>query len=262
MAQSEDILVVSREDAVVTLTLNRPQRLNALSQSLLARLAEALAALKEDGTTRAMIVTGTGRGFSSGADLMEAPESGPPDLARTLRERYAPVIEGLVALPFPTIAAVNGPAAGAGMSLALACDFVIAAESAYFLQAFVNIGLVPDAGSTWFLPRLIGPVAARRMMMLGEKVSAAEAERLGLVAEVVSDAELMPRARALAERLAQGPTRALAGIKQLVQASWTNDLATQLELEAEWQGEMGRTRDFFEGVQAFAMKRPPKFEGR
>ena len=262
MAESEDILLVAREDAVVTLTLNRPDRLNALSQALLARLAETLAALREDERIRAAILTGAGRGFSSGADLMEAPADGPPDLARTLRERYAPVIEGLTGLPFPTIAAVNGPAAGAGMSLALACDFVIAAESAYFLQAFVNIGLVPDAGSTWFLPRLIGPVAARRMMMLGEKVPAAEAAALGLVAAVVPDAELMSHARALAGRLAAGPTKALAGIKTLLQESWSCDLPAQLEAEARIQGEMGRTRDFLEGVQAVAMKRPPKFEGR
>jgi len=262
MAESEDILLVAREDGIVTLTLNRPERLNALSQDLLARLAETLAALRGDDRIRAAILTGAGRGFSSGADLMEAPAGGPPDLARTLRERYAPVIEGLTALPIPTIAAVNGPAAGAGMSLALACDFVIAAESAYFLQAFVNIGLVPDAGSTWFLPRLIGPVAARKMMMLGEKVPAAEAERIGLVTAVVPDAELGAQARALAERLAAGPTKALAGIKTLLQESWSHDLAAQLEVEARIQGEMGRTRDFFEGIQAFAMKRAPKFEGR
>ena len=262
MAETEDILLVAREEAVVTITLNRPERLNALSAALLARLAETLADLRDDGRTRALILTGAGRGFSSGADLMEAPGDGPPDLARTLRERYAPVITGLTALPFPTIAAVNGPAAGAGMSLALACDFVIAAESAYFLQAFVNIGLVPDAGSTWFLPRLVGPVAARRMMMLGEKVPAEEAARLGLLAAVVPDAALMDHARQLARRLASGPTLALAGIKTLLQDSWSNDLPAQLEAEARIQGEMGRTRDFLEGVQAFAMKRPPRFEGR
>ncbi|GIX16692.1 MAG: 2-(1,2-epoxy-1,2-dihydrophenyl)acetyl-CoA isomerase [Rhodothalassiaceae bacterium] len=262
MAEADDILLAARDGAIVTLTLNRPERLNALSGPLLARLADGLAQLKEDGGVRALILTGAGRGFSSGADLMEGAGDGPPDLARTLRERYAPVIEGLVSLPFPTIAAVNGPAAGAGMSLALACDFVIAAESAYFLQAFVNIGLVPDAGSTWFLPRLVGPAAARRMMMLGERVPAAAAADLGLIAEVVPDGELMARARSLAERLAAGPTRALVGIRRLLQASWTNDLPQQLSLEADIQGEMGRTRDFLEGVQAFAMKRPARFEGR
>ncbi|RMF15167.1 MAG: 2-(1,2-epoxy-1,2-dihydrophenyl)acetyl-CoA isomerase [Alphaproteobacteria bacterium] len=252
-----------RDGDCLILTFNRPDRLNALSSKMLAALKGELdLAADPDAGVRALILTGAGRGFSSGADLAENPAGGPIDLATTLRERYAPVIERLVSLPFPVVAAVNGAAAGAGMSLALACDFIIASRSAYFLQAFINIGLVPDAGSTWFLPRLVGPQRARRLMMLGERLEAERAWEWGLVHEVVADQELMTRARAFAGELAEGPTRALAGIRTLLRQSLDSDLPAQLEHEAVIQGLMGRTSDFLEGVSAFLQKRPARFRGK
>ncbi len=251
-----------RNGDCLVLTLDRPDRLNALSTAMLAALKDELdRAADPRAGVRALVLTGAGRGFSSGADLAENPAGAPIDLSATLRERYAPVIERLVSLPFPVVAAVNGVAAGAGMSLALACDFILAARSAYFLQAFVNIGLVPDAGSTWFLPRLVGPQRARRLMMLGERLEAERAHEWGLVHEVVEDDALMARAREFAGTLAEGPTRALAGIRTLMRQSLDSDLPAQLEHEAVVQGMMGRTRDFLEGVTAFLQKRTPRFRG-
>ncbi len=252
-----------REGSFLILTLDRPERLNALSTQMLGALKGELDRAADPAAgIRALVLTGAGRAFSSGADLAESPAGGTIDLSTTLRERYAPVIERLVSLPFPVIAAVNGVAAGAGMSLALACDFILAARSSYFLQAFVNIGLVPDAGSTWFLPRLVGPARARRLMMLGERLEAERAMEWGLVQEVVADDDLMARTRDFAGSLAEGPTRALAGIRTLLRQSLESDLPAQLEHEAVTQGLMGRTRDFFEGVSAFLQKRPARFRGK
>lgn len=255
-------LTLALADDVATITMNRPERLNALSPALVSELKEAVDEAVGTGA-RALVLTGAGRGFSSGADLAAQDTSqGVPDLSKTLREGYNPLIERLNDLPMPFIAAVNGPAAGAGMSLALAADFILAARSAYFLQAFVNIGLAPDAGSTYFLPRLIGPARAREMMMLGGKLSAEGAADWGLVHKVVDDADLMEETRTLARRLAAGPTVALAGIRRLVRASLDNRLSEQLDLEATTQKSLGETQDFRAGVMGFLSKQPAKFRGR
>ncbi|GEQ96903.1 2-(1,2-epoxy-1,2-dihydrophenyl)acetyl-CoA isomerase [Iodidimonas gelatinilytica] len=256
---------LEKENQIARLTLNQPERLNALSADLLAELATALDDLSSHSqATRCLIVTGAGRAFSSGADLSEKPTSGSglPDLSISLRERYNPVVKKLMALPIPVIAAVNGPAAGAGMSLALCADFVLAARSAYFLQAFVNIGLAPDAGASWILPRLIGPARARRLMMLGEKLPATTAENWGLIHKAVEDDQLMDEVNILAQGLATGPTIAYGGIRALVRASLENGLDDQLELEAETQKRLGFTQDFMEGVRAFLTKSAATFTGK
>ncbi len=257
-------VLVEDQGAVRLLRLNRPDRLNALSGPMLTELRVAVEAAADPASgIRCLVLTGNGRGFSSGADLVEGAQAGPQglDLKQLLKERYNPLIARLHDLPMPFVAAVNGPAAGAGMSLALAADFILAARSAYFLQAFVKIGLAPDAGSTYYLPRLIGPARAARMMMRGDKVSAETAAEWGLVHEVVDDERLLDRSMALAAELADGPTRALAAIRRLVRASLGNDLAAQLEMEAREQGALGRSKDFFAGIGAFLSKSSPHFSG-
>ena len=248
--------------AIATITLNRPDVLNALDDALIRGLRDAVDRAGRDAGVRAVLLTGAGRGFSSGADLASVPPSPSLDLGAMLRERYHPVILGLRTMPKPVVCAVNGPAAGAGMSIALAGDIVLAARSAYFVQAFSKIGLVPDAGSTWFLPRYVGDVRARAMALLAERIDAPTAERFGMVWQVFDDDELMPQARQLAARLAGQPTRALALIKKALNDSFGRDLPAQLELEATLQTEAGRTEDFAEGVAAFLQRRPPVFRGR
>lgn len=256
-------LTLEIRDHIAIVTMNRPERLNALSDQLVQELRAAVdAAARPESGARCLLLTGAGRGFSSGADLADEKMSdGLPDLSLKLRTGYNPLIEALSALPIPVIAAVNGPAAGAGMSLALAADFVIAAKSAYFLQAFVNIGLAPDAGATWFLPRLVGPARAMELMMLGEKLPAEQAHAWGLIHKAVDDERLMEESMALAARLAQGPTRSLATIRRLARAAWDNDLTTQLDAEAEGQKALGYSKDFLAGVGAFLTKTPAKFGG-
>ncbi|MCO5105935.1 MAG: enoyl-CoA hydratase-related protein [Burkholderiaceae bacterium] len=249
-------------EGIATITLNRPDVLNALDDALIRGLRDAVDRAGRDAGVRAVLLTGAGRGFSSGADLASVPPSPSLDLGAMLRERYHPVILGLRTMPKPVVCAVNGPAAGAGMSIALAGDIVLAARSAYFVQAFSKIGLVPDAGSTWFLPRYVGDVRARAMALLAERIDAPTAERFGMVWQVFDDDELMPQARQLAARLAGQPTRALALIKKALNDSFGRDLPAQLELEATLQTEAGRTEDFAEGVAAFLQRRPPVFRGR
>jgi len=249
-------------DGVATITLNRPEVLNALDDALMRALREALDRAAADDAVRAVVLTGAGRGFSSGADLASVPPGPDLDLGRMLRERYHPVIQTLRTMPKPVICAVNGAAAGAGMSIALAADIVLAARSAYFLQAFSRIGLVPDAGSTWFLPRYVGDVRARAMALLAEPVDAETAERWGLVWRVYDDDLLMPETRRLAAHLASQPTRAYAMIKQALHCSFGRDLPAQLELEATLQTQAGCTADFREGVAAFLQRRAPAFKGR
>ena len=249
-------------EGIATITLNRPGVLNALDDALIRGLRDAVDRAGRDAGVRAVLLTGAGRGFSSGADLASVPPSPSLDLGAMLRERYHPVILGLRTMPKPVVCAVNGPAAGAGMSIALAGDIVLAARSAYFVQAFSKIGLVPDAGSTWFLPRYVGDVRARAMALLAERIDAPTAERFGMVWQVFDDDELMPQARQLAARLAGQPTRALALIKKALNDSFGRDLPAQLELEATLQTEAGRTEDFAEGVAAFLQRRPPVFRGR
>jgi 2-(1,2-epoxy-1,2-dihydrophenyl)acetyl-CoA isomerase len=248
--------------AIATITLNRPDVLNALDDTLIRALRDAVERAAGDDTVRAVLLTGAGRAFSSGADLASVPPSPSLDLGQLLRERYHPVILAMRSMPKPIVCAVNGPAAGAGMSIALAGDIVLAARSAYFVQAFSKIGLVPDAGSTWFLPRYAGDVRARAMALLAERIDAPTAERFGLVWQVLDDEQLLPQARQLAARLAAQPTRACALIKQALNDSFGRDLPAQLELEATLQTQAGRTEDFAEGVAAFLQRRAPAFKGR
>ncbi len=247
---------------VAAITLNRPHVLNALDDTLLGALQAAVDRAAADAQARVVLLTGSGRGFCAGADLASVPLEPKPDLGEALRRRYHPLILQMRALPKPVVCAVNGPAAGAGMSIALAGDIVVAARSASFLQAFSRIGLIPDAGSTWLLPRLAGDMRARAMTLLAEPIDAATAERLGIVWKVFDDEALAPGARTIAERLAQQPPRACALIKRALNDSPGNDLPAQLELEATLQAEAGRTEDFAEGVAAFLQRRAPVFRGR
>jgi 2-(1,2-epoxy-1,2-dihydrophenyl)acetyl-CoA isomerase len=260
---SESAVTYAAEAGVATLTMNRPQVLNALDDSLLGGLREGLARAKADATVRAVLLTGAGRGFCSGADLAAGSAiQGPRDVAQSLRERYHPIILAMRQFPKPIVGAVNGVAAGAGMSVALACDIVLAGQSASFLQAFTRIGLVPDCGSTWFLPRMAGDVRARAMVMLAEKISAADALQYGLVWKVYPDDQLMAEARATAQKMAVMPTRAHDLIKQALAVSSGNGLGEQLEVEALMQGQAIATEDHKEGVSAFLGKRQAQFKGR
>ena len=253
-------LLLDRADGVATLTFNRPQALNALSTALLEEAIDAVTGLEADGVTRALLITGAGRAFSSGADLSDGLAGG--DVGARLESHFNPLLEKIVGLPFPVVTAVNGAAAGAGCSIALAGDIVLAARSAYFLQAFVNIGLVPDVGATWLLPRLVGKARATAMMMLGERISAAQALEWGLIWQLVDDDALMPSATALAGKLAAGPTKTYALIRQGIRACMDTTLPEALRIERQNQREAGTTGDFMEGVQAFLQKRPAAFTGR
>ena len=246
--------------AVATITLNRPDTLNALNGAMVDELRTAVESLAGSGA-RALLLIGEGRGFSSGADL--AGGGGlPTDAGMALEKHFNPLVEAIFALDIPVVAAVNGPAAGAGCSLALAADIVIAARSAYFLQAFVNIGLIPDAGATWLLPRLAGRARAMEMMMLGERIPAEQAAEWGMISRVVADEALASEAAALAARLAQGPTVALGLIRKLARNSAHVSLAEALGAERLAQREAGNSQDFKSAVLAFLQKRPPSFEGR
>ncbi|MFM1987877.1 MAG: hypothetical protein RJA99_834 [Pseudomonadota bacterium] len=260
---SEPAVLTAVEGGVMTITMNRPGVLNALNPAMLDGLRAALAAAKADPSVRALILTGAGRGFCAGADLgASSMRTGDADVSQSLRESYHPIVLAMRQCPKPIVAAVNGSAAGAGMSLALACDVVLAGESASFLQAFTKIGLVPDCGSTWFLPRIVGDVRARAMVMLADKIPAREALQYGLVWKVFADEALADEARACATKLAQMPTRALDLVKQAFTQGAGNGLADQLEVEALMQGQAFRTEDFREGVAAFVEKRAPRFTGR
>jgi 2-(1,2-epoxy-1,2-dihydrophenyl)acetyl-CoA isomerase len=262
MAQHEfDKVRFEIDGAVATLTLDDQPVLNAIGPRMQKGMKAALDAL-ERSQARALILTGAGRAFSTGANLAEASEGGAPLSVRdTLELSYHPMLRRLKSLPMPLIVAVNGAAAGVGVSFALMGDLILAARSAYFLQAFVRIGLVPDGGSTWLLPRLIGLARARELSLLGEKLSAEKALDWGLINRVCDDEALMGQARALAERLAQGPTRAYAWMRQAYWASLDNSYERQLDLEADLQAQASRTADFREGVAAFLEKRPAKFKG-
>jgi 2-(1,2-epoxy-1,2-dihydrophenyl)acetyl-CoA isomerase len=259
---SEKAVLHAVDHGVMTITLNRPEVLNSLNMTLLGDLRDALAAAKADASVRAVLLTGAGRGFCAGADLGQTgTERGKSDVEQSLREKYHPIILAMRQFPKPIVGAINGVAAGAGMSIALACDIVLAGESASFLQAFTKIGLVPDCGSTWFLPRMVGDVRARALIMMADRISAADALQYGLVWKVHADAELMSEARKSAEWLAKMPTRAYDMIKQALAASQGNGLGDQLEIEAMLQGQAVRTKDHREGVTAFLEKRPANFIG-
>jgi 2-(1,2-epoxy-1,2-dihydrophenyl)acetyl-CoA isomerase len=246
------------------LTLNRPERLNAFNAAMHEALRAALAEAQADETCRALLITGAGRGFCAGQDLgdrvVKPGETIVPSNA--LETYYNPLIRTLRALPFPVIAAVNGVAAGAGANIALACDIVLAARSASFVQAFARIGLVPDCGGTWILPRLVGDARARGLALTAEPLSAEKAEAWGLIWKCVDDASLLAEAQHLCEHFASAPTQGLALIKRAFDASATNTLDAQLDLERDLQREAHRTPDYAEGVRAFMEKRKPNFTGR
>ena len=261
---SYETVIWEQSGGVGRLTLNRPETLNAWTAAFGYELKQVMEGEAADESVRAVLITGAGRGFSSGADLKAGFESAPdgrPDVRKELHEIYHPVIAGIRRLAKPVVAAVNGPAVGIGCSLALACDLVMAAESAFFGLAFVNVGLMPDGGSTVFVPPAVGKARAFQMALLGERVPAARALEWGLVNWVYPDERLMPEAEELTERLANGPTRSYVGSKRALNRSVYGDLDAQLDLEAELQHALARTSDFVEGVTAFAQKRAPEFRG-
>ena len=245
-------------DGIARLTLNRPERLNSFNTEMHAEVRAALASLK-DQPARVLVITGAGRGFCAGQDLNEravAPGGAPPDLAASIEQNYKPLVLALRSLGLPVLAA------GAGANIALACDLVIAARSASFVQAFSKLGLVPDSGGTWFLPRLVGTARAMGLALLGEKLSAEQAAAWGLIWRCVEDGELAEVVDALARQLAAAPTRALARTRQAIDEGWSRTLPQQLDVERDYQGELGHSADYAEGVAAFAAKRTPRFTGR
>ena len=246
--------------AVATITLDRPDSLNALSRGMIEEMRIALGSLADSGA-RCLLMTGAGRAFSSGADLV-AGGGLPDDVGAALESHLNPLIADVFDLPIPVVAAVRGPCAGAGCSLALAADIVLAGRSAYFLQAFINIGLVPDAGATWLLPRLAGRARAMEMMMLGERIPAEQAADWGMISRMVEDEDLETDAIALAVRLAQGPTVAYGLLRKLARDSEQAPLSDALAAERRAQTIAGRTGDFKSGVMAFIQKRPPAFDGK
>jgi 2-(1,2-epoxy-1,2-dihydrophenyl)acetyl-CoA isomerase len=248
-------------DAIATITLDRPDALNALTIPMKTELLAAFGAVARDRAVRAVVLTGAGRAFCAGQDLKERLEPDAAPLAVEVRERYNPIITAMWRLDQPIVGAINGVAAGAGASLAFACDIRIAAEGASFVLAFGRIGLVPDSGATWFLPRLVGPAKAAELALLGESLSATDAERFGFVARVVSGEALAETAREVAIRLAGLAPLALAQTKRALQRSWSIDLEAALEDEAYRQGVAGATADHAEGLEAFLEKRPPRFTG-
>jgi 2-(1,2-epoxy-1,2-dihydrophenyl)acetyl-CoA isomerase len=245
-------------------TLNRPQRLNSFNETMHRALMAALTDAEADSTCRALLLTGAGRGFCAGQDLSDRVANGDarPDLGHTIETFYNPLVRKLRALPFPVVVAVNGVAAGAGANIALAGDIVLAARSASFVQAFARIGLVPDSGGTWFLPRLVGAARARGLALLAEPLPAEKAEAWGLIWKTVDDDTLMGEAHKLVRHFAGAPTFGLARIKRALEAAETNDLDTQLDLERDLQRQAGASPDYAEGVKAFMEKRAPVFTGR
>lgn len=258
-----ETVLLALDSGVLRITLNRPDRLNAFNPDLHRGLAAAMARAESDGSVRCLLVTGAGRGFCAGQDLTERDMKSPAavDLGSGLEAWYNPLIRRMRALEKPIVCAVNGVAAGAGANFALACDIVLAARSASFIQAFVKIGLVPDCGGTYFLPRLAGTQRAMALAMTGDRLGAEDAERMGLVWKVFDDDRLVDEADRLARSLAAGPTRSLGLIKRGIYASAGNTLAAQLDLERELQREVGRGSDYREGIAAFLEKRPPAFRG-
>jgi 2-(1,2-epoxy-1,2-dihydrophenyl)acetyl-CoA isomerase len=261
---SFEFILYEAAQGVATITLNRPDVLNSFNRPMAVEVRQAFSAAAANSEVRAVLLTGAGRAFCAGQDLAEmTPKEGPtPDLGDIVARGYNPIVRTIRQIDKPVVCAVNGVAAGAGANLAFACDFVLAASEASFIQSFTKIGLVPDTGGTFFLPRTIGMARATALMMLGTKVTAAEAVTMGLILRAVDGGALMAEATALANQLATQPTRGLGLIKRALNASATNGLDEQLALEAQLQAEAGSTADYREGVKAFIEKRPPVFIGR
>ncbi|MEO8488117.1 MAG: 2-(1,2-epoxy-1,2-dihydrophenyl)acetyl-CoA isomerase PaaG [Betaproteobacteria bacterium] len=250
---------------VARLTLNRPDRLNSFNDAMHAEVRDALDALRADPSVRVLLLTGTGRGFCAGQDLSDravAPGAAPVDLGASIERNYRPLVLALRSLPVPTVCAVNGVAAGAGANLALACDLVVATKSASFIQAFCRIGLIPDSGGTYFLPRLVGTARAMGLAMLGDKLSAEDAAAWGLIWRAVDDAAFADTIETLVAQLAVAPTSGLVATRRAIDAAASNTLEAQLDLERDLQRELGAGADYREGVAAFVAKRPPRFTGR
>ena len=268
MTDATDVLEAT-EAGVRTITLNRPQQLNSFTTAMLGHLHAALERAAAEASVRCVVLAGAGRAFCAGQDLSDpavapdpAPGAAPKDLGAHITGAYQPVLESLRAMPVPTLAVVHGVAAGAGANVALGCDLVIAGRAASFIQAFARIGLVPDSGGTWLLPRLVGRSRALGLAMLGDKLSGEDAERFGLVWKCVDDAALVEAAAKTARQLAAMPSRALAVTRHAIDAALTLDYRAALAQEARLQGELGRSRDYAEGVRAFMEKRLPRFEDR
>ena len=258
-----DTVLSTLADGVLTLTLNRPDKLNSFNEEMHLALRAGFERAHAEDTVRAVLLTGAGRGFSAGQDLGDRdPRKGVPDLGHTIETFYNPLLRLIRSLEKPVVCAVNGVAAGAGANIAFACDIVLAARSARFIQAFAKIGLVPDSGGTWSLPRLIGEARAKALALTAEPLSAETAADWGLIWRAVDDETLMTEATGLATRLAVGPTRGLGMTKRAIQAAATNSLDQQLDLERDLQREAGRSADYAEGVTAFLEKRKPEFKGR
>jgi 2-(1,2-epoxy-1,2-dihydrophenyl)acetyl-CoA isomerase len=261
---SYETILFAVDSGIARLTLNRPDKLNSFNTQMHVEIRAALSQIPTSGA-RVLLLTGAGRGFCAGQDLGDravAPGSQAVDLGESLENRYNPLVLSLRNLPMPVIAAVNGVAAGAGANIALACDIVIAARSANFVQAFSKLGLVPDCGGTWFLPRLVGDARALGLTLLGNKLPAEQAAAWGLIWQCVEDAELAGTVDAMARQFAAAPTRGLAATKNALRRSWQNSLEQQLAVERDAQQELGRSSDFAEGVAAFTEKRAPRFTGR
>ena len=258
-------ILVSRDAGVLSVTLNRPAKLNAFNPEMHKLLRDALEQARDDAQVRAVLLTGAGRGFCAGQDLSErdvSPDAAPIDLSVSLGSNYNPLVRRLRALPKPIVCAVNGVAAGAGANIALACDIVLAARSASFVQSFSQLGLVPDSGGTYFLPRLVGSARAMGLALLSTRLSAEEAERWGLIWKALDDGRLMKEATEIAASLAAGPTKGYALVKKALHASAGNSLDAQLDLERDLQREAGFSEDYREGVAAFMQKRKPSYKGK
>jgi 2-(1,2-epoxy-1,2-dihydrophenyl)acetyl-CoA isomerase len=259
-----ETILYSELDGVARLTLNRPDKLNSFNVAMHLEVRDALSSAARP-EVRVLVLTGAGRAFCAGQDLADrqmAPDAEPPDLGETIGSYYSPLVRQIRALDKPVIGAINGVAAGAGCNVALACDLVLATRSASFIQPFCKLGLVPDAGGSWWLPRLVGPARAAGLAMLGDKLSAEQAAQWGLIWKCVDDAVYAAEVDTLAAQLATAPTRGLARTKHALQASWSHTLDEQLDLERDLQRELGRSADYAEGVSAFLAKRAPRFSGQ
>lgn len=260
-----ETILFSIEGGAARLTLNRPDRLNSFNVQMHSEIAEALSKIEQDTTVRTLLITGAGRGFCAGQDLSDravTPAGDAPDLGESVDKRYNPLIRRITSLPMPVVCAVNGVAAGAGASVAFACDIVIAAKSAKFIMSFANIGLVPDSGSSWALPRIAGQARALGLALTGDPLPAETAAEWGLIWKCVDDEQLQAETNALVAKFSAAPTRGLAETKKLIRTAFTRPIDEQLELERDRMRELGRSADYREGVDAFLNKRKPVFKGR